>query len=38
MSPITSGNYYDYSWFISEAFEANLVAIAWSGKGMYENW
>lgn len=33
----TSGNYYTYNWQIAERFEADLVPIAWSGKGMYRN-
>jgi len=33
----TSGNYYTYNWFIAEHFQADLVPIAWSGKGMYQN-
>eukprot|EP01127_Copromyxa_protea_P009358 TRINITY_DN2201_c0_g1_i1.p1 TRINITY_DN2201_c0_g1~~TRINITY_DN2201_c0_g1_i1.p1 ORF type:complete len:362 (-),score=75.30 TRINITY_DN2201_c0_g1_i1:17-1102(-) len=34
---ITSGNTYTYNWFLGEYFEADLVPIAWSGKGMYQN-
>ena len=34
---MTSGNPYTYNWALAEAFNANLVPIAWSGKGMYEN-
>lgn len=34
---MTSGNYYTYNWALAESFSANLVPIAWSGKGMYEN-
>ena len=34
---ITSGNYYTYNWKIAEYFKADLVPIAWSGKGMYMN-
>jgi len=33
----TSGNPYTYNWFIAEYFNADLVPIAWSGKGMYQN-
>jgi hypothetical protein len=33
----TSGNYYTYNWAIAERFNAQLVPIAWSGKGMYQN-
>jgi len=33
----TSGNYYTYNWFIAESFDADIVPIAWSGKGMYQN-
>jgi len=33
----TSGNPYTYNWFLAEYFNADLVPIAWSGKGMYEN-
>jgi len=34
----TSGNYYSYNWKLAEYFKADLVPIAWSGKGMYENY
>jgi len=33
----TSGNPYTYNWMLAEYFNADLVPIAWSGKGMYEN-
>jgi len=33
----TSGNKYTYNWAIAEHFKADLIPIAWSGKGMYEN-
>ena len=33
----TSGNRYTYNWMLAENFTADLVPIAWSGKGMYEN-
>ena len=33
----TSGIKGTYSWLIAEAFNADLVPIAWSGKGMYAN-
>lgn len=33
----TSGNPYTYNWFLAEYFQADLVPIAWSGKGMYQN-
>ena len=31
----TSGNMYSYNWAIAEHFQADIVPIAWSGKGMY---
>ncbi len=37
MSGVTSGNRYTYNWQLAEAFDADLIPIAWSGKGMYEN-
>jgi len=37
VTPYTSGNPYAYNWQIAEHFKADLVPIAWSGKGMYEN-
>ena len=37
VSDITSGNMYTYNWKIAEAFKADLIPIAWSGKGMYQN-
>ncbi len=37
MDVVTSGNYYTYNWKLAEYFEADLVPIAWSGKGMYIN-
>lgn len=33
----TSGNRYTYNHMLAENFTAELTAIAWSGKGMYEN-
>ena len=33
----TSGNKYTYNWFLAENFTADIVPIAWSGKGMYQN-
>ena len=33
----TSGNYYSYNWKLAEALMANIIPIAWSGKGMYQN-
>ena len=33
----TSGNRWTYNWMLAENFTAQLVPIAWSGKGMYEN-
>ena len=33
----TSGNIYTYNWKIAEHFNADLAAIAWSGKGMFRN-
>jgi len=33
----TSGNYYSYNWKLAEALMANIIPIAWSGKGMYVN-
>ena len=33
----TSGNRWTYNWALAEFFNANIVPIAWSGKGMYEN-
>jgi hypothetical protein len=33
----TSGNYYTYNWMIAEHFAADLIPIAWSGKGVYQN-
>lgn len=33
----TSGNPYTYNWFIAENFQADIIPIAWSGKGMYQN-
>ena len=33
----TSGNKYTYNWQLAEALNANIVPIAWSGKGMYQN-
>jgi hypothetical protein len=36
-SPLSQGNYYSYNWALAEAFSADLIPIAWSGKGMYEN-
>ncbi len=35
---ITSGNYYTYNWKLAEYFQADIVPIAWSGKGMYQNY
>lgn len=32
VTPATCGNYYSYNWMIAEAFNANIVPIAWSGK------
>jgi lysophospholipase L1-like esterase len=37
VNAITSGNKYTYNWKIAEHFNADLVPIAWSGKGMYAN-
>ena len=37
VNSVTSGNYYTYNWKIAEYFKADLVPIAWSGKGMYKN-
>ena len=34
---MTSGNRYTYNWQLAEAFNADMVPIAWSGKGMYSN-
>jgi lysophospholipase L1-like esterase len=34
---MTSGNYYTYNWKLAEYFSADLVPIAYSGKGMYKN-
>eukprot|EP01126_Amoeba_proteus_P010696 TRINITY_DN141_c0_g2_i2.p1 TRINITY_DN141_c0_g2~~TRINITY_DN141_c0_g2_i2.p1 ORF type:complete len:256 (-),score=28.24 TRINITY_DN141_c0_g2_i2:118-885(-) len=36
-NPINSGNPYTYNWKLAEYFNADLIPIAWSGKGMYEN-
>lgn len=33
----TSGNPYTYNWFLAEYFKADIVPVAWSGKGMYQN-
>jgi len=33
----TSGNPYTYNWMLAESFDADLIPIAWSGKGMYQN-
>ena len=33
----TSGNYWTYNWAIAEHFLADIIPIAWSGKGMYVN-
>ncbi len=33
----TCGNKYTYNWKIAEHFQADIVPIAWSGKGMYRN-
>jgi hypothetical protein len=37
VNDLTSGNLYTYNWKIAEHFSAQLVPIAWSGKGMYKN-
>jgi len=37
VSDATSGNKYTYNWQIAEHFNADIVPIAWSGKGMYQN-
>ena len=37
VNDITSGNMYTYNWKIAEAFNAQLIPIAWSGKGMFQN-
>jgi lysophospholipase L1-like esterase len=37
VSDATCGNKYTYNWQIAEHFKADLVPIAWSGKGMYQN-
>ena len=34
---VTSGNYYTYNWQIAEHFDADLVPLAWSGKGIINN-
>jgi lysophospholipase L1-like esterase len=37
VNDLTSGNYYTYNWAIAEHFEADIIPVAWSGKGMYVN-
>jgi len=37
VAPYTSGNPYTYNWEAAEVLGADLVPIAWSGKGMYQN-
>jgi len=37
VTAFTSGNTYTYNFFLAESFNADIIPIAWSGKGMYVN-